>query len=72
MWYCTNFTIVQTIIRKDILALKREEKDHERHIKLSVKSNKQYHVIRENSCSALISDEEAVTKEDKDNTHDEN
>ena len=64
--YCTNFTT-----RRDILAQKRKEEEHENHIKLTEKSKNDIKLLERNHCSDMISDEETLTNEDEDNTHDE-
>ena len=64
--YCTNFTT-----RRDILAQKRKEAKHERHMKLSEKSKADIKLLERTHCSDMISDEETFTNEDKHNTQDE-
>ena len=64
--YCTNFTT-----HRDILAQKRKKEEHERHIKLSKKSKNNIKLLERTHCSDVISDEETLTNEDEDNTHDD-
>ena len=64
--YCTNFTT-----GRDILAQKRKEAKHERHMKLSEKSKDDIKLLERTHCSDMISDEETFTNEDEHNTQDE-
>ena len=64
--YCTNFTV-----RRDILGQKCKEAEHKRQIKLSEKSKNNIKLLERTHSSDMISDEEILTNEDEDNTHDE-
>ena len=63
--YCTNFTT-----RKDILAQKQKEKEYERHLKLSEKSKNDIKLLEKNESTENLSDEEAITIDDEENTND--
>ena len=64
--YCTNFAT-----HRDILAQKHKEAEHQRHIKLSERSKNDIKLLERTHCSDMIRDEETLTNEDEDNTHDE-
>ena len=55
--YCTNVTT-----RRDILAQKCKEAEHERHIKLSEKSKNDIKLFERTHCSNMIRFEETLTK----------
>ena len=67
----TNRVLYKLYCPKRHISSKRKEKEYERHLKLSEKSKNDIKLLEKNESTENLSDEEAITIDDEENTNDE-